>query len=72
MMKDKWILEAYEAADEQGRLDMYMTCRDQREEFDRIDADQVDRKEEKRKGADPLSMRGRWGFCGRLLRAFGV
>ena len=38
MRKEKWIIEAYRMADDQGKLDMYMTCRDHREEFDEIEA----------------------------------
>lgn len=67
MRKEKWIIDAYKLAEEKERLDMYMICRDQREEFDEIEADSDprDRQEESREVAEPV--KAGWSCCGQLL-----
>ena len=68
MSAEKWILEAYRRADEQGRLDMYMSYRELRDEFAEIDAAPVIQVVQPAVEAVPL--RERWNFCGRFMRVF--
>jgi hypothetical protein len=75
MRKEKWIIEAYKMADEQEKLDMYMTCRDHRGEFDEIETRSKMRERslepqvEPQIEAKPFIVR--WNFCGRLMKALG-
>ena len=67
MRREKWIMETYEASGEKERLDMYMVYRDQREEFDEIEAGSSlsGRQEESRRAAEPG--KAGWNCCGWLL-----
>ncbi len=71
MSAAKWILEAYEKAGEEARLEMYMIYRDLREDFEEIEAGSSvqEVKLDPRVKADPITVR--WGFRGRLKKAFG-
>ena len=68
MSAEKWILESYERADEEGRVDMYMIYRELRDEFADIDATPVIKQAQPAVEAVPL--RERWNFCGRFMRVF--
>jgi len=67
MRREKWIVEAYETAEEKERLDMYMICRNHRDEFDEIEAGSGirDRREESRSVVEPA--KAGWNCCGWLL-----
>ncbi len=72
MRREKWIMEAYEASEEKERLDMYMICRDHREEFDEIDASSSVRERKMEPEAEAKPARAKWNCCGLLMRAFGA
>ena len=68
MSAENWILEAYRRADEQGRLDLYMSSRELRDEFAEIDAAPV--VQEAQPAVETVSLREKWNFCGRFMRVF--
>jgi len=71
MRKEKWIIEAYRMADDQEKLDMYMTCRDHRGAFDEIETGSSILEQKTESLTDSKPARARWNCCGRLRRAFG-
>ena len=71
MSAAKWILEAYERADEQGRVDMYMIYRELRDEFAEIDAAPLIPQIKKSPVVETVPLRARLGFRGRLMKGFG-
>jgi len=71
MRKEKWIIEAYKMADEQEKLDMYMTCRDHREVFDEIETSSSMRGQKIAPEAEPKPVIARWNCCGRLIKVLG-
>lgn len=72
MTRIKRILETYEMADEQGKLDMYMTYRDLREEFEDADIGYCVQEEEATASGEVETVKVKWNLCGRLIKALGV
>jgi hypothetical protein len=71
MSAAKWILEAYERADELGRADMYMLYRELRDEFAEIDAAPLIPQVKKSPVVETVPLKMRWGFYSRFMKAFG-
>jgi hypothetical protein len=71
MSADRWILEAYERANEQGRIDMYMVYRELRDEFTDIDAAPLAPQVQKTPVAETVPLKVRWNVGGRFMKAFG-
>ena len=68
MSAANWILDAYKRADEQGRLDLYMSYRELREEFIDIDAAPV--VQEAQSAVEKVPLRERWNLRFRFRRVF--
>ena len=69
MSADRWILEAYERADEQARADMYMLYRDLRDEFAEIEAANVSARKNEVSVAKAEPLKVRWNIYGRYMKA---
>jgi hypothetical protein len=69
MSADRWILEAYERANEQGRVDMYMVYRELRDEFAEIDAAPLAPQDQKKPVAETVPLKVRWNLSGRFMKA---
>ena len=72
MSADKWILEAYERADEPRRVDMYMLYRELRDEFAEIDAAPLIPQVKKSPVVETEPLKMRWNLRGRLMKGFGT
>lgn len=69
MSADRWIIEAYERADEQERADMYMLYRDLRDEFADIETTNASAGENKVSVAKAEPLKVRWNIYGRYMKA---
>jgi len=67
---DQEVLETYERADESTRMDMYMTFRELREEFEEIEACTGEQSEDGASRAEAEPEKMKWCLCGRLRKAF--
>jgi hypothetical protein len=70
MSADRWIVEAYERANEQGRVDMYMVYRELRDEFAEIDAAPNIPQVQKTPVAETIPFKVRWNLGGRFMKVF--
>ena len=64
------ILEFYEWADEPERIDMYMTYRDLREQFEEVEACSVKQRKTGASWTEAGPEKMKWCLCGRLRKAF--
>ncbi len=71
MSADRWILEAYERANEQGRVDMYMVYRELRGDFADIDAAPQTPQDLESPASETEPLKMRWNLSGRWMKAFG-
>ena len=71
MSAARWIIEAYERAGEEARLEMYMLYRELRDEFAEIDAAPTAPQVLKTPAVETEPLKVRWHLYGRLMKAKG-